>query len=53
MTFYINSTSFSTATTVYSDSILNTVSADGYYSDGTIYRRQLDGILLDVIPCTL
>jgi len=51
MNVYIDSENFSTATTVYLDSLLTEVAPDGYYSDNINYRRQLDGILTDVASC--
>ena len=51
MIFYINSINFSTATTVYSDALLNTVATDGYYSYQGYYRRQVNGKLTDVVAC--
>lgn len=51
-TLYINSTTFSTATAVFTDSTLSTLAADGFYSDGNVYRRQVNGILGDVITCS-
>jgi len=51
MNLYINSVNFSTATTVYLDEPLTLVAPDGYYSDGTNYRQQISGVLVDVIAC--
>jgi hypothetical protein len=51
MNLYIDSESFSTATTVYLDSLLSEVAPDGYYSDNVSYRRQVDGILIDILIC--
>ena len=51
MIFYINSINFSTATTVYSDALLNTVAPDGYYSYQGFYRRQVSGKLTDLVAC--
>lgn len=53
MNVYIDSADFSTATTVYLDDLLSEVAPDGYYSDNTNYRRQVDGKLTDIIPCPL
>ena len=44
-TFYIDTASFSTATAVFSDATLTTKAADGYYSNQSIVRQQVNGIL--------
>jgi hypothetical protein len=51
MNVYIDSANFSTATTVYLDSLLSEVAPDGYYSSQGYYRRQVDGKLVDILPC--
>lgn len=51
MIVYIDSANFSTATTVYLDSLLTEVAPDGYYSDNINYRRQLEGKLTDIVSC--
>jgi hypothetical protein len=49
--YYINSSSFFEATTIYTDSNLTTIASDGWYqSDGT-YRQSVSGVLLDPISC--
>ena len=53
MTVYIDSANFSTATTVYLDSLLTTVAPDGYYSSNGYYRQQVDGKLVDILPCVV
>jgi len=50
--YYIDSTSFSTATAVYTDELLTTKAADGFYKFGSGYREQLSGLLLNNIECT-
>ncbi|WP_296683605.1 hypothetical protein [Flavobacterium sp.] len=50
-TFYINSNSFITATSVYTDVTLSNKATDGYYSFGGIYRQQLFGKLLEPFNC--
>jgi hypothetical protein len=50
-TFYINGSTFLTATTVYTDSGLNTVAPDGFYKFNGTIRQQLNGTLLPVEPC--
>jgi len=44
-TYYFDSPSFSTATSVYTDEALTICAADGIYSDGTITRRQVNCVL--------
>lgn len=51
-TYYIDSSSFNTATSVYLDSNLSNKAPDGYYSFNGIYRQQLYGILQGVFSCT-
>lgn len=51
MNAFIDSANFSTATTVYLDSLLTLVAPDGYYSSQGYYRQQVDGKLIDVIQC--
>lgn len=51
MAYYIDTDSFSTATAIWSDSILTVKAPDGYYSSTGNYRQQLDGFLLDLIAC--
>ena len=51
MTLYIDSGNFSTATTVYLDSLLTEVAPDGYYSNTVYFRQQIDGKLIDVASC--
>lgn len=50
--YYIDTTSFSTATAVYTDQLLTVKAPDGYYKFGSGYRQQLDGVLLNNIQCT-
>lgn len=50
-TFYLDAPSLSTATVVYSNAALTTVAANGYYSDGSIMRQQLSGVLLPAVIC--
>ena len=51
-TFYIDTASFSTATAVFSDASLTTKAADGYYSNQSIVRQQVNGILEPAETCT-
>jgi hypothetical protein len=50
-TFYLDAPSLSTATVIYSNAALTTVAANGYYSDGSIMRQQLAGVLLPPVIC--
>ena len=50
-TFFLDSPSLSTATAIYSDIYLTTLAPDGFYSDGTISREQLSGVLLPQAIC--
>lgn len=49
--YYIDSTSFSTATAVYMDANLTTKAPDGYYSFDGVYRLQYLGLLLETVAC--
>lgn len=50
-TYYFNGTSFASATSVYTDAALTTLAPDGYYSNGSIIRQQLNGLLLNAQAC--
>lgn len=50
-TYYIDSSSFNTATSVYTNQELTNKAPDGYYSIAGLYRKQLFGKLQDVISC--
>lgn len=57
-TYYLDAPSLSSATVVYSNAALTTVAANGFYSDGSIVREQVSGVLLPqqicpacAIPC--
>jgi len=49
--YYINSSTFSGATSVFTNSNLTTLADDGWYQLGGTYRQQLSGVLLDPISC--
>ncbi|WGK93788.1 MULTISPECIES: hypothetical protein [Flavobacterium] len=51
--YYIDTASFSTATAVWTDAALTTKAPDGYYSDTTNYRQQVNGLLQSVVSCTV
>ena len=44
-TYYYDSSSFTNATTIYDDADLTIVSQNGWYSDNTIVRQQISGVL--------
>lgn len=44
-TYYIDGPTLATATAVYTDAELTTSAPDGFYSDGTISREQISGVL--------
>ena len=50
-TYYINAPDLISATSVFLNATLTTLAADAYYSDGTIVRRQLSGVLLSPEAC--
>lgn len=50
-TYYINANSFEEATAIYTDAELNTLAADGFYSDSDVSREQEGGILLPSKEC--
>lgn len=50
-TFYLDGLNLSSSTSVYSDEQLTTLASDGWYSDGSIARQQIGGILQAVEDC--
>jgi hypothetical protein len=52
LTYYIDTSSFSTATSVWIDSSLTIKAPDGYYSFGGDYRQQFDGVLQNILACS-
>jgi hypothetical protein len=50
-TFYLNGPSLGASTAIFSDINLTVCSADGFYSDGTIVREQVDCSLLPQSTC--
>ena len=44
-TYYFDTASFSSATSIYTDEALTTCAPDGIYSNGTITRRQVNCVL--------
>jgi hypothetical protein len=51
-TYYLDAPSLGSASVIYSDAGLTTVSADGFYSDGIIVREQVSGVLLPQQTCS-
>jgi len=51
-TFCFDGADFAQATSLYTDSTLTNLAPDGYYAQGTISRRQLNGILLAPANCS-
>jgi hypothetical protein len=49
--FYLDAPSLSSATVVYSNISLTTVAPNGFYSDGSIVREQVDCVLLPQQSC--
>jgi hypothetical protein len=50
--YYIDTQDFSTATAIWTDSILTTKAPDGYYSFDFNYRRQFNGLLQTIGSCS-
>ena len=44
-TYYLNAASLALATAVYTDAGLTTLAPDGFYSDNSIVREQVSGVL--------
>ena len=56
-TFYLNAADLTLATSVYLDLALTLIAPDGYYKEGSLFRQQSSGILLEeqtiCSPCPL
>jgi hypothetical protein len=50
--YYIDSSSFNTAVSVYTNQELTNKAPDGYYSIGGLYRKQVFGKLEGLLSCT-
>jgi hypothetical protein len=50
-TYYLDAPSLGSASVIYSDASLSTIAPNGFYSDGTIVREQVGGILLPQVNC--
>jgi len=49
--FFLNGTSLSDSTSIYTNSALTIFAVNGWYSDGTVIRQLIDGVLQPVQPC--
>lgn len=49
--YFIDATTLSGATTVFIDAGLTTAAQDGFYSDGTVVRQQINGVLAASNSC--
>ena len=50
-TYYLNAASLATATAVYTNVGLTTLAPDGFYSDNSIVREQVGGVLQAQSAC--
>jgi hypothetical protein len=50
-TYFLNAASLALASSVYTDSSLDTLAPDGFYSDSSIVREQVAGVLQAQSPC--
>ena len=49
--YFIDTSTFETATKIWANSSRSILAPDGYYSLNNIYRQQLNGVLLSAIDC--
>jgi hypothetical protein len=49
--YYLDGNTLADALSVFTDAALTTKATDGYYSSGTISRRQVSGYLQPAVPC--
>jgi hypothetical protein len=49
--YFLNAPSLGSATSIFTNSTLSTVAANGFYSDGIISRQLVDGVLLPQQTC--
>tara|TARA_R110000772_G_scaffold92874_3_gene189910 strand:- start:1092 stop:1964 length:873 start_codon:yes stop_codon:yes gene_type:complete len=52
-TYYFDTASFANATTIYDDANLTTVASNGFYSDNSIVREQVSGVLFAGQSCAV
>ena len=50
-TYYFDTPTFASATSIYSDASLTTFAPDDFYSDNIIVRQQVNGVLLPGVAC--
>jgi hypothetical protein len=50
-TYYLNGPTLSSSTAVFTDDTLSTCAPDGFYSEGSIVREQVDCVLLPPVVC--
>ncbi len=50
-TYYLNGASLALASAVYTDAALTTLAPDGFYSDNSIVREQVSGVLQAQSAC--
>jgi hypothetical protein len=50
-TYYFDTPTFASATSIYSDASLTTFAPDDFYSDNIIVREQVNGVLLPGVAC--
>ena len=50
-TYYLNSSTFATATAIYTDAALTLLATDGYYRETTQSRQLSGGVLLPAVAC--
>ena len=48
---FLDGTDLNNSTAVYDEASLTTKASDGYYSNGTIVREQVNGLLLPAASC--
>jgi hypothetical protein len=51
--YFIDTSTFETATKIWANSSRSILAPDGYYSINNVYRQQLNGVLLSVINCPI
>ena len=50
-TYYLDAPSLGSASVIYTDAALSIIAPNGFYSDGTIVREQVNGALLPQVNC--
>ena len=49
--YFMDAPTLSQATAIYTDAAMTTPASDGFYSDESIVRQQVSGVLRSVRPC--